>query len=199
MELRLVVKPDHRVEVLLLPHAGHRLVHSCSDVRADLSEAADMGIKPWLGLRPDLAVARLAQLGEDEAAEQSVQVTLTLLRIPGHLGLDLREQLELELGPGVEELLVRDDDRDLGELLRDVVPDDVTVLRLVGPQQPQPVNCLGLAGCYLTEKGLNNLDNHSRELSPHLKRSSMILSLSIEPRALSLTASHSLARSSLLL
>ena len=148
VELRLVVKPDHRVEVLLLPHAGHRLVHSCSDVRADLSEAADMGIKPWLGLRPDLAVARLAQLGEDEAAQQSVQVTLALLRIPGHLGLDLREKLELELGPGVEELLVRDDDRDLGELLRDVVPDDVAVLRLVGPQQPQPINCLGLAGCY---------------------------------------------------
>ena len=108
--------------------------HMSPDVWVDLSDPSDVSIKPPLGLGPDLCVTRLAQLGEDEAAQESVQVTLTLLGVPGHLALNIREQIKLELSPGVVKLLVGNDDGDLGQLLRDVVPHDVAVLCLVGLQ-----------------------------------------------------------------
>ena len=67
------------------------------------------------------------------------------------LYLDDGEEVKLEALPVRVELLVCDDDGDLGELLRHVVPHDVALLLLVRLQQPQPVHCLRLASSYQTE------------------------------------------------
>ena len=48
-----------------------------------------MRVEPPLGLGPDLQVAGLAQLGEDEAAEESGQVTFARGGVPAHRTLEV--------------------------------------------------------------------------------------------------------------